>query len=375
MPSSALSLKILLSSLKFVTDLYKALAPQFRNLIQTKSDRFLNYDPGFLLDSYAAEQSVANGITYTRICDLLKLAPAAESWDDQIVDITVIAEPFARSNGSAQWQKASSAGYTALLESGRIGANESTVRVSDASGAGGRAKLTLQRGTYHDQAHSNLVLDFDRDNPNRYVPLRAQLHNKYPERLPALSDRRLANGLGVASLLFYRSNGQWTPYIVRRVKKLGVFPGGLHCTASGVAKWPVDPGVKTLANFATDHMLSEIEEEVGLTPADLVDFRPIALCREMARGGKPQLFYAGFTLLDRDVLADRRKEATRVIEATNQWPEIERDRWFRSADVVNTPSKLRARIGRWGLTLEGAAAFHFGREYARVQLPHLNIPK
>lgn len=229
--------------------------------------------------------------------------------------------------------------------------------------------------TYHDQAYSNLILDFDREDPARYVSLRSQLAQD-DNRLPELDDQRLANTLGVAALIFYRSTGQWTPYMVRRVRRIGVFPSGLHCTASGVAKWPAHSRqLKTLGNFATRHMLSEIEEEVGLGPQDLVELRPLALCREMARGGKPQLLYGGFTLLGRKTLSLRRRNARKFIEATNQLPEIERDRWFRSADVVLTPGELRTRVGKWGLTLEGAAALHFGIRYAEARLPHLNLPE
>lgn len=362
----------IVETLLFGTELYKSLLPRFIKLVQSKSDRFLNYDPAFLLRSYAYEAPVANGITYCEICNFFELIPPEEEWHDGAIVIDVASKPFARASGTTNWQRTCSAGFTALDQSGRISGNESLIRVVNATVKDYRLHLSLQTAKYHDQAHSNLILDFDRDNPAKYSPLRSQLHDHYGESLPSFNDRRLANTLGVAALIFYKSDGQWIPYIVRRVKKIGVFPGGLHCTSSGAAKWPISANPKTLVNFATKHMLSEIEEEVGLEPKHLVDFRPLSLCREMARGGKPQIFYAGFTLLNRDSLAKRRKEARNVIKATNQWQEIERDRWFRSADIVVSPSRLRTRIGKWGLTLEGAASLHFGLRYAQARLPHLN---
>jgi hypothetical protein len=361
------------SGLEYVTKLYKALAPAFHKLVQSRSDRFLNYDPGFLFDSYPGERPIVNGVAYTEICDFCKLAPPSEAWDDKAVVIRTARAPFSRSSGAANWQGTSAAGYTALRDSGRIGSDELTIRVFDTRVAQRRLYLRVQRATYHDQAHSNLILDFDRDKPGAYPSLRSQLLARDSGHLPRLGDRRLANTLGVAALVFYTSNGQWIPYMVRRVKKVGVFPGGLHCTASGVAKWPPAPDNKTLSNFATEHMLYEIEEEVGLKGEDLIDLRPLALCREMARGGKPQLFYGGFTLLDRQALRQRRKHAHEVISETNQWAEIERDRWFRSADVVPSPHKLPARLGRWGLTLEAAASLHLGIRYAKARVPHLNV--
>ena len=363
--------EVVISGLTVATHLYVALQPKLHQLVQAKSDRFLNYDPGFLLESYAGERPVANGITYAEICNFFELVPPDRVWDDANVVIHTLGKPFSRANGKASWQKAAGAGFTALLQSGRIKANESAIRVSSAGMKDHCLHLSVQRAGYHDQAYSNLVLDFDRQEPAVHSSLRSQLRAQYGEYLPPLDDRRLANTLGIAMLVLYRSDGQWIPYMVRRLRKIGVFPGGIHCTASGVAKWP--KRASTLSDLATDHMLSELEEEVGLKPEDLIDFRPVSMCREMARGGKPQLFFGALTLLDRSALADRRKHAVNVIKATKQWPEIERDRWFRSADVVFTPRSLQTRIGKWGLTLEGAASLHFGVRYAQARLPHLSV--
>jgi hypothetical protein len=118
-------------------------------------------------------------------------------------------------------------------------------------------------------------------------------------------------------------------------------------------------------------MYEELEEEVGLQRAEILDLRPMGLCREMARGGKPQIFYSGLTLLDRQALADRRRKASKIIGATTRIPEIERDRWYRSADVVMTPSALRSKTGKWGITLEAAGSLHYGVKYLKGRLPHV----
>jgi hypothetical protein len=230
--------------------------------------------------------------------------------------------------------------------------------------------LKVQKATYHDQAKSNLILDFDRDDPHRYISLRTQLLTQYGSHLPPLDDERLANTLGVAAILFYWNGNQLVPYVVRRVKKIGVFPGGLHCTASGVAKWPVGSSAPSFKDL-TDQMFGELDEGVGLKRSDIVELRPMALCREMARGGKPQLFYAGLTLLNRKELREKRVHATDVVRATTKIPEIERDRWYRNADVVMTPSALSTKLGRWGLTLEAAGSLHYGIEYLIKRLQHL----
>lgn len=343
----------------------------YPKLVKPKNDRFLDYDPGHLTKTYAGEHAVADGLTYTEICDFSKLISYDKAWNETAVEIRIANGRFIRSNGTKDWQETSSAGFTALLESGRIGSSEPAIRVSSAVVKQGRLNLALQEATYHDQAHSNLILDFDRDSPAKYRSLRSQLVPSRDQCLPKLSDRRLANTLGVAALIFYKHGDQWIQYIVRRVDNLAVFTGGMHCTASGVARWPENPNVRTLDNFATDHMFKEIEEEVGLQPTDIIELRPLALCREMARGGKPQLFYGGFTRLKRDALKERRIHARKYLKANQQVQEIARDRLGRPADVVLTPSELNVRTGKLGLTLEGAAALHYGIRYALARLPHL----
>ena len=116
----------------------------------------------------------------------------------------------------------------------------------------------------------------------------------------------------------------------------------------------------------TAHLMEEAREEVGLLPEDLAELRPVSFCREMARGGKPQLFFCAITQLTRRELADRRKHASRVVHATGGWPELERDRWYRSTDVVLTGGRVREGLATGGITLEGAAALYFGGRYLRT---------
>jgi hypothetical protein len=275
--------------------------------------------------------------------------------------------------GSRQWQDVCAAAFAERKKDGRTRLNERTIRLSKVQSQhadSGKALLNVQRASYYDQAHSNLILDFDRHNPGTFHTLRDQLHAKYGDCLPPLHDGRLANTIGIAAQLFYWNGKDWVPYIVRRVRQIGVFPGGLHCSASGVANWPQRRSEITFGDLSKQ-MYDEIEEEVGLKPEELIELRPMALCREMARGGKPQIFYAGLTLLGRAELAKRRRQATKVVRATTKIPEIERDRWYRSADVVMTPSSIRSKAGRWGLTLEAVGSLYYGVKYLKGRLPHV----
>jgi len=360
-----------LEGLKAAKEFCEAVSPHLAGLIRSPSDRFLNYDPAFLLrDAYSRERSIDNGgIPYTEICDFSKLVELKDAWDDTKVELQVKGK-FIRDTGGTLWQPACSAGFTALRDSKRILANEETIRVSKADINYNEKKepkslsLTLEKATYFDLAHSNLILDFDRDKPNSHTSLRTQLlsQRECDCRLPPLDEPRLANTLGIACLLFYWERNAWIPYLVKRVRDLAVFPGGVHCTASGVASWPEKPETETLENFVTKHMLAELDEEVGLKPEDLIDFRPVSLCREMARGGKPQLFYSGFIYPDRTryILRERRKNAASKVKL----PEVERDGWWSSADVVLHPNGPMEQIHTIQFTHEGAASLFLGYRYA-----------
>ncbi|MCC6296275.1 MAG: hypothetical protein IT469_06175, partial [Pseudomonadales bacterium] len=316
----------------------------------------------------SGERTVAPGIAYVLDCDLLDLHNKHQSSSDPPPDLVRLESQrrrFELSSGNGAWKMTATAGFEALRVSGRVSANEPLIRVRSTEVKADTLVMNVQLSQYHDQARSNLILDFDRENPGTHVSLRSQLCAKYDGCLPDLSDGRLANTLGVAMLIYYRSNGTWIPYLVRRVKKIGVFPGGVHCSASGAAKWPARSQTVSFADV-TDHLLDEAKEELGLLPADLSDFRPVSYCREMARGGKPQLFYCALTTLSRKELAERRKHAARVARELKLWEEIERDRWYRSADVVMSASRLRHGLAAWGVTLEGAASLYFGSKYLRI---------
>lgn len=345
-------------------ELWEFVRKRVSSLVASRSDRFLEYDPGYLGASYAAELAVAPGLAYVLSCDLLDLQKDQVSADKstELVRLEALPSRFKLSSGTDAWGSAAAAGFAALRASGRVIADEPLIRVASTEVKASTLVMKIQLSHYHDQARSNLVLDFDRDNPAAFVSLRSQLSAEYGVHLPNLDDKKLANTLGVALLIYYRSRGNWIPYLVRRVKKIGVFPGGVHCSASGAAKWPAQADTVSFADV-TDHLLDEAKEELGLCPDDLREIRPVSFCREMARGGKPQLFYCALTTLSRKELAERRKHASRVAHDTKLWEEIERDKWYRSADVVMSAKRLQHGLAAWGVTLEGAASLYFGSKY------------
>jgi len=148
--------------------------------------------------------------------------------------------------------------------------------------------------------------------------LRGYLVAKYQHKLPPLKHLTLANTIGISCIIFFYSKDQLTPYLPIRNKallnknqnELAVFEGGFHCTASGVLEWK---NTDSSINYFINEMQRELEEEVGLTKNDLKFLYPLSICREFLRGGKPQIFFIGLTLLNEKEIISKRKEALKKI--------------------------------------------------------------
>lgn len=330
--------------------------------VTKKNDPYLNYDAEYLLSCYPDEKRVGDALPYVEIVDLLSLSPGN-------IEVKVVPHKFRLNRGrkDSLWRAVSDAGYESLRKSGRISPDrdDPVVRLNACEAVDQGCHLTLQRASYSQQAKSNLILDYCvAELEHSYRTLRNQLKQQYPTRLPPLSDKRLANTIGIACQLFYREEGRFVPYLVRRLGKVGVMPGGVHCTASGAAEWPSSISQqRAFDEFFTSDMYREIEEEVGLSREDIEDLQPVSICREFLRAGKPQIFYAGVVRLSRAELREKRKKASKVIQATGGWLELERDRFWRSADVVIPPENIESALQNLGITLEGIAALYFGVRY------------
>jgi len=322
-------------------------------LIAPKNDDFLNYDTSYLLGVYAEETSISHYIPYS---ELISLYPESKK-----VKIETNARKFLYHPRNQEWARISNLGFSKLIESKRVKNNEGAIRLQKTREDEEEITLSLQKASYFDQCKSNLILDWVDGTEDR-ISLRLLLRGVYGGSLPDLNDRSMANTIGIASLIYYREGDEYIPYMVKRVQKVGVFPGGVHCTSSGVAKWPSNSTDDSFENFFTTHMYSELEEEVGLTKDDIEELVPIALCREFSRGGKPQIFFSGFTNLSKKQLIEKRVKAQKTIKDMNLWPEIEQKKWYHSEIVLNT-DELLGSIKKHKITLEGVASLYYGIKY------------
>src|SRR4051794_34623651 len=222
----------------------------------------LRYDADWLIEQYSAETPVYPGVPYALIGSDPSYEIEREPGEFQLVDIAGV-EP-------------------------RLERDETVVRLARLDSN----TLRVQPCKYSTGVKSNYAIDGEGG-------LRAILTAEYGRKLPPLSDRRLANVIGTAVVIF---DSEGRPYLPRRAPRQSVFPGGYHCTASGEALWSPDLSFRGLF---TRNICRELFEEVGLADSDWDWIRPVAFCREFLRGGKPQLFFAGRTSLTEAELTER----------------------------------------------------------------------
>ena len=227
----------------------------------------LRYDAAWLLERYADEVPVLPGVPYTRIGG---------------------AGPYETLRAEGEFR------LTPVVDlKPQLDYDETVVRLAGCDAG----TLLVQPSAYSEGVKSNYAMD----GPGG---LRDILRADYGARLPPLADTRLSNAIGTAIVVF---DGDGRPCLPLRAPRQQVFPDGYHCTASGETVWR--EGALTFEALFTGNICRELEEEVGLERADLEWIRPLALCREYLRGGKPQFFFAGRTKLRADELRKRRRAA------------------------------------------------------------------
>jgi hypothetical protein len=288
----------------------------------SKTD-FLTYDPEWLCRTYNGESVLPGEQPYG---DEFELSGLAANRIVPRLRLEIAPGQFQLARWGGYGDEIVEAGRAALIKAGKVTSESGAViRLErayvpeDGSGRGDEIVLRVQRAVYGDQVRSNLIADFShRCSDGEKRSLRSLVGREFGNRLPPLSDPRLANTLGVAVILFYRHNDCWTPALWPRKSNLAVFEGGWHCSSSGAAEWWDDTSVPTFENLIVGDMLREIEEELRIPQSRISALKPVALCREFARLGKPQLFFAGLVDMSHDELVASADEAGRRAEALGQ---------------------------------------------------------
>ena len=350
-----------------------------------KRTEFLDYDPTFLRNTYKYENPIAGGNPYTELVNILALA-TLDAYPKITINASSAAFQMARWNntGDDLVERA----YRKRMGTGAITRPDGKlIRLSRLHATtDGKIILDVQPARYVDQVRSNLIADFPSDDARESsTSIRKLLSEERPYVLPSLSDNRLANTIGVSTILFYRHEGFWTPALWPRAgaSNVAVFEGGWHCSASGAAEWG-DGGSPTFEDLIVGDMRREIEEELGIERRQINILEPISICREFARLGKPQIFFAGLI----DVTFDELTASIRKAHGVAQSRGFRREALIHPIfhyprGVIKRMHKLQARgtdiarlaasftcddlFGRRGFTTECVANLY----YANLALPFL----
>ena len=259
---------------------------------------FLNYDVDWLLDQYPGECPLLGELPYTELACFLDAPAPALTVSRETGPFHLASEP------PAELARLQANAYAAFREEKRVDRDSTVIRLEGYDRQ--KRELAIRPCRYADGLRSNYAMDWKAG-----VSLRSVMSQAYGATLPPLNEARLSNAIGVAVIVWHRTEqGDVVPYLPRRAeseKGSAVFPGGYHSTASGEVEW--NPNAATFDDLFTAHICEELREEVGLIREDLDWIAPVALCREFLRGGKPQLFYAAFTKVPASELGRRRRTA------------------------------------------------------------------
>jgi hypothetical protein len=320
---------------------------------------YLNEDPAFALKTYWAEPPAAPNLPFKEVFDWS--GPLAQGQPGNVA-IRVSDELFALGSwGSSGGDEIREQAFKDWRGSGHGRFSRDTIRVSAADAdAAGRCILHVQKATYYDQAKSNLVLDYQGAVGGSRKSLRSILSTERPGRLPDLGDARLANTLGAAALLVYSRDGLKLPLVVARTHDVSVYRGGWHCTVSTATGWPRDmKPTGDLQTFVADRLIEQLYREVGIEKEAIVWLEPVAFCRELMRGGKPQIFYLGEINLDWDGIIFCIKKARAERSDLLDPIEVHNMPMFRKPHAFDGASELLKDYRRKGYTSECAANLYY----------------
>jgi len=242
--------------------------------------------------------------------------------------------------------------------------------------------LTLRPAKYTDQMTTNMalhfrfrdVIDHDIELKNRPVArdLRQLDCNEIDigkvKKLKPFGESVLVNSVGICAMVLSSDEYFMVPHRVDWV----VREAGLRTVSVGHAlKWDDSIREARLTSYLEERLRAEARQELGLTKNDIKEIIPLAFCRELDRGGKPQFFYL--------IIANDRRNS-RTIVSKSQDAQIRKSlgrteyagiSWF----PLRYPSMWDSLIGflRWPsrklkLTTEMKANLLYAYEYLQQNL-------
>lgn len=344
-----------------------------------KKKKFLNENPKFLIENYDDEVIIEKEIPYVLLHKFYNGDSKQTIEYCNKIKLRIERSKFHLENDGNNIIKTFQIAALKAFEE-RISEDGSVVRLSkiEMSNKDDSIEFIMQHAKYTDQVKSNLVLDWSDHKVSNITTLRDYLKVKYGNSLPPLDCNLLANTIGISCILYFKSGRQYIPYLPKRTKfkpnlntdisnktQLAVFDeGGIHVTASGALDFPLalsDPSKLNFYKLFTEDMLRELYEEVGIMESDIKEIVPLALTRELLRGGKPQIFYAGILndgIREEELKLRRLNAIARAIKNKNEKIEVEKE----ALSIYNTEQLIKEST-QHGLTLEALGNLFYSQEY------------
>jgi len=200
--------------------------------------------------------------------------------------------------------------------------NSTCPRVARFQMAGPVPHFELQRASYFDQVGTNLTIDYKLSQPIEINGRRCATVREWDvsqaqvkaRGLPSFDQSQLANTIGVSIGITARTrNGRKVTIKRKRSSKVAVY-ANTWSTPFGFAlaleqdftrdkKFPIEDLIRRDYNH-------EFAEELGLQFSDFTAPKPLAFCRDLLRGGKPQFFLEAKALVPFEDLRKKLQDHT-----------------------------------------------------------------
>lgn len=192
----------------------------------------------------------------------------------------------------------------------------------------------IEKAYYFDQVGTNLTLDYKLSKPILYNDKNCHTVREWDivqakrHGLPLLNESKLANTIGV-SIGIYAISEKGNKVILKRKRgrHVAVYANMWHVPFSFALTndFSLEKGEeKSLKDFINFDFGHEFAEEIGLDFSDFSPVKPLAFCRDLTRGGKPQFFLEMESKISFEELKSKIKDSTEefvdklsIVDSTN----------------------------------------------------------
>ncbi len=321
-------------------------------------DRFLRMDVKSLFRHYHDEVPVFEVFPYTELANWSN----GEGVDFPIIDLEIHSQAFAAQGWSIPIDRFRAKEQARRRQEGfESGGNRRLVRLRDAKRANSGIRLVIQPAYYSDQGATNFILDtkLPRTMEGAHT-LRSYLERNNPGHLVPLEDETLANTVGSCVLLRCRVYGHRQPLFTFRSAGVAINRHTWNSTSSSAVGWPTDAQPNaTFEEFFTNWTRDHLTDEVGIKHDEVTLLKPMALCREWGRGGKPQLFYVGETNLEFNEIRERMRQIQKDKDEKREVVETLPFPMMKGTPTFKNLKDLAENYKKWNLNPEAAVAYYY----------------